>query len=657
MKTLATLLLMLSACASWAQRYSELISTNMLAHTNLFAVMVYSNSVTGSRSISFSNWVYNVVHDPMFLNSMTNMEGTGFITRDSGSGTNNLLLTPVLTNAHISFPALSNVFSFKATAATSLSLTDNVMVTVGGSTNAARLISATNLASALIASPQIGGMMNTSGIIRVETWGDNTLAQSIPGYPFAHPTNAWNYLINAGSNNWTMLIGQGTWFVSPGYSQQGQRAAFHALGNLRNIKILGAGDGTIITNSQYGDVFYFGTNSSNVEIGKLAIHQNTNSFVNIISNFISCTILNTTDDITLGTNYYVHDIYFRTIQDNNVFLRANTVLIERLRADSVGTISFVTVATPSGQADGSCISGSGSDWIIRNCFFHDCCYGVEVGGHDAAHNRTNRNWLIENITVKAWTSGLVVFSDASMRFEDIRFVNCDVDSVLGFTNFSTVVKRNGPCSNGFVVGGNTSDIEIAGNRVKNCVLGIMTSPGGGNMDRLKIRDNTIRITDQSPLNADPTVGYWGMFIYPTTADANIIYNSEITGNTVYNYRTEGIAVAGSNIVVRGNTIIDCGYDSVNASAFRCYNGAVLPDFNPAIKNLGNMVFEGNLILGHGQATANGGLFGTITNLIWRNNTHVGSGAKVKFFSPAPLYTNVTWTAMWGTEGTNFYTAP
>jgi hypothetical protein len=501
----------------------------------------------------------------------------------------------------------------------------------------------------------LASIFSSLGVVAAMKWGDNTMASNTPGYPFAHPTNAWNYLVGRGSNNWTMLIGPGLWEVSPGYVDQGQLAAFDA-DNLSNVKILGSGPSTIITNSRWGDIFNFGTNSNGIEIGGFQIQQPRTGVApivtnGVISNQISTVIYNQTDDITLSSNYYIHDITFNPAQNNVIFLRANNVLVERLQCFGAGTTNLMIANNPM-QADGSVVSGAGSHWVVRNCYFWDVCYGVEVGGHPSGFTRTNRNWLIDGVTTFSWFQGLVLFSSSGNRFENVRFQNCFVSSMPGNTNLTVPTgARDGPCNAGILIGPFTYDVKIVDCHIRNAMVGIRTKPEGGDIRNLSVKNNYI-YSDGWIRNFAPDA-HEGIRVVPDT-DANLglynIYDSFIEGNTVYGVPTYAINIGGTNIIVKNNTVIDAAYDSAFGSAF-----LVSPNqWDAGMIKIGNMVFEGNTILAHNQATDYGILIGAgVTNVVWRNNRHIGSGARLGWFGTPGLFTNTTWNAMWGLEGTNF----
>ena len=475
--------------------------------------------------------------------------------------------------------------------------------------------------------------------------------------PFDHPTNAWNYLISRGSNNWVLDIGPGLWTVSAGYGAYGGRGGFHTDGNLRNVRITGSGMyTTIISNSMWGDVFFLGTNSNNIEMDNFGFKQPRTGDGAILtngigSNYISSIIANYTDDRTLSSNYFIHDIYAESVQDLGIFIRANQVLMENIHVQGLGTTNLSI--NNSHQPDGMCIGGSGSDWIVRNCFFYDVCYGLEVGGHPSAVGiRTNRNWLIENVYCSSWVSAFNLFPDTTMRFENVVFKNCTASTVVGYTNVSIQGARNAPCDKGFLFGGDAYNVTIDGCTTINCMNGVLTSITTGHLSELTVKDSTF-LHDGAQVAFDSSSTWTGISAAPINSfGTNNIVNARIEGNTIKGVPLYAMNIAGTNMTVRGNTIINSGYQGAFGIGFAISTNL----FSANQIRLGNIVIEDNLLISQGVTMDYGCLISSgVTNVVYRNNRQIGGTERLGGGAAAStgLFTNVTWNSMWGNQGTNF----
>lgn len=646
--------------------------TTTLKSTNLLVVGLYAQS-NQTRVISFSHFIDSLMMEGNFMGGMS----SNVIAQANGSGTNTSLVTPTITSGTLTAPISTNLTNtggqsvgqllkssvatntavLHATNATTAALQDYSALALDSSYTA-RMMTISNLASVLLTAPYAATVGATGAIVRAETWGNNHLASNFWGYPFAHPTNAWNYMVDRGSNDWTLVIGDNLWTVNPGYVSAGGRAGFHTYGGLRNVKVTGKSkNATVISNATWGDVFTTGTNSSGVEIGNMSFHQPRTGVFPIVTNGIlsnvnSSIISGPSDNVTLSTNIWLHDLEMRNVQDLGVYLHAHNVLAERVNIQGLGTTNLFT----NHQPDGAGITGSGSDWIIRDCTMLDCHYCIEVGGHPGG-GRTNRNYLISGVNCTAWNIGFALFPAAvahaqgGNRFENVRFVNCTAASVPGYTNVAVSLPRDGPLSKGFELGGNAAYVSVEGCTVRNAVTGIRTISDPGSLTDVRLVGNHIAV-DYGPLYNDTTVSYQGIWALPDTGDTFDDFNLEnfiIAGNIIDNCRTFGIAAAGTNGVIRDNMIVNSGFHTANGSALRIYDG----DYNASFKRVGNMWWEDNVLVAGPSGMPYGILYGTtLTNIVFRNNRQVGGTDKLKIFGTPAIYTNTTWNAAYGLYSTN-----
>jgi len=391
-------------------------------------------------------------------------------------------------------------------------------------------------------------------VVSAASGNDSSAVGSNPTTPFLTLGAA---LTNAPSNSRVVVL-PGTYAMTPSYNtpETATPADFTYIPalmlNKTNVTI--SGKGAIITGSGTGCMLGL-LNCKDVQVEGLEFNltkgigeELTNSYIgpitmygtNVGITFDNVIIRNATDQgITGSRKEYgvtVRNSYFENIGSTNV--------------------AYVTNLVGYPYVDGTAISGMGSGTVIQNCRFVNCFRDVEwdaIGGTEIHSGFTMQGCVSSNAIHAS-----VVMYDSNTNTVTLRNINISGNDFYGNSSEYAVNSRDSSLQiNGIISMKCGGSAVISGNNFFNTYdYGIYLSPSSP-MEDFAITGNNF----YGSANGWTNIHNNGITILANNINATNpfpIRNITISGNQFSHLGGAAVRPIGANVLVVGNSMIDCG---------------------------------------------------------------------------------------------------
>jgi hypothetical protein len=251
---------------------------------------------------------------------------------------------------------------------------------------------------------------------------------------------------------------------------------------------------------------------------------------------------------------------------------------------------------------------------ITNVYVYGLIFNGNKGNVGTSRNPINTVYNTTQVTFDTcqWVNceGIclnVSTSVDSFAVLNCRFINCGgaTDNSDGYRNQGIAFSASGSArskdieitGNYFYAQGldcislcNLDDVVVSNNAAYNSYSFLYNTPSPYRTVNLTVTGNVIYNTNQGSLNNA---------VNPVAIDLPRVSNASVTGNSIYKCEQSGIGIFDEsvNVVVSGNTLVDCGYKGVS-----WYGGISVGGGNGSASGIFEVIVSNNTVTSTGTVT-------------------------------------------------------